>query len=134
MTEPRYHTANIREFLTRGFDVQELRLLCYDDPELRPAVDELSDDMGRTQTVRTIIEFCERRLLLDRLLDRARTANPSRYGTHGPYTYDEDRARPARQQTQLEPASLRSAETTGRSGYSKETSAPVLMQFRTPGS
>jgi hypothetical protein len=85
MSTPRYNTANIRRLLTRAFSADELRNLCYDDPELRPIIDRLSTSMGPAQIAAQIIEFCDHRLLFERLLRLAQRENPRQYEAHQPY-------------------------------------------------
>lgn len=85
MSTLKYNLPNIRAFLIQGFSAEELRILCYDDPELYPVIEQLGDGMGKTQIVSRIIEFCQHKLLLDRLLEVARQANPARYQEHQPY-------------------------------------------------
>lgn len=85
MSTRRYNLSHIRTFLTQGFSAEELRILCYDDPDLYPALEQLGDGMGKVQVVSRIIEFCQQRLLLDRLLEAARRVNPARYEEHQPY-------------------------------------------------
>jgi hypothetical protein len=89
MSTPRYNTANIRNFLTRAFSADELRNLCYDDPELRPIIDRLSMAMGPAQIAAQIIEFCDRKMLFDRLLDLAQEGNPRQYYAYRPYRESE---------------------------------------------
>lgn len=80
-----YHIQNIRSFLTEGFNDEELRRLCYDVPEFRPVYDELAQTSGKGTIIDRLIEHAERKLLLEKLLALAQTANPARYNQHQPY-------------------------------------------------
>jgi hypothetical protein len=83
--ETRYNLGNIRDLLIEGFTDQELRWLCYDEPDFRPVHDELSPNIGTGEIVSRLIEYAERRLLMERLLALAKELNPARYDRHQPY-------------------------------------------------
>ncbi len=81
----RYNWKNIRTMLTKGFTAEELRHLCYDEPNFRPVYDELAQDTGKTKIIGLLIEYGEQKLLIDVLLTLARQHNPARYEKHQPY-------------------------------------------------
>jgi len=85
MSARRYNMSNLRAFLTQGFSAEELRTMCYDDPELYPVIEQLGEGMGKSRIVSQILEFCQQKLLLDRLLSVAGDLNPARYALHQPY-------------------------------------------------
>lgn len=81
----RYDFKNIRILLTEGFSAQELRRLCYDMPEFRPVYDELTDNTGKSGIIDQLIEYADRKLLLDVLLNWAKEQNPTQYERYQPY-------------------------------------------------
>jgi hypothetical protein len=85
MSARRYNMSNLRAFLTQGFSAEELRTMCYDDPELYPVIEQLGEGMGKSRIVSQILEFCQQKLLLDRLLSVSAELNPARYALHQPY-------------------------------------------------
>ncbi len=89
MTRQLYHLANIREFLTEGFNDRDLRRLCYDVPDFRPVHKELAEGTGQAEIVDLLIEHAEKTLQLDTLLALAKERNPARYEKHGPYYVDD---------------------------------------------
>lgn len=83
MTE--YNLANIRTLLIEGFSAEELRRLCYDVPNFRPVYDSLAQNSGKAEIVDHLLEYAERKLLLNDLLSLAKKYNPARYRSHQPY-------------------------------------------------
>lgn len=81
-----YSFTNIRAFLTKGFNADELRRLCYDLPDFRQVYDEFASSSGKGELVDRIIEFADQRDLIDKLLAEARSRNPARYEKHQPYS------------------------------------------------
>jgi hypothetical protein len=82
---PRFNLENIRTLLTEGFTDEELRRLSYDEPALRPVYEELVQGMGKGAVIQILIEYAERRELIETLLAAAKKLNPKRYETHQPY-------------------------------------------------
>jgi hypothetical protein len=80
-----YNLKNIRILLNEGFTDEELRRLCYDEPEFRPVYDELAQETGKAKIIDRLLEYAERKLLLDFLLILAKQHNPARYKKHQPY-------------------------------------------------
>ena len=64
---------------------EAIRPLCRDDPELQDVCRELPRQASIAELAGIVIDYCDRRLLFDRLLARAREANPSRFDLCGPY-------------------------------------------------
>jgi len=85
MANQLYNLANIREFLTKGFDDEELRALCSDVPDFRPVYERLGRNSGKTEIIVQLLDFAERQLKIDTLLALAKERNPKRYEEHGPY-------------------------------------------------
>jgi hypothetical protein len=81
----RYHLRNIQTLLTQGFTEQDLRDLCFYEPEFRPVHEQLPHGASKTEIVRGLLEYAEQKMLLDTLLDLAKRHNPARYRQHQPY-------------------------------------------------
>ena len=77
---------NIRILLNEGFSDEELRDLAFDMPEFEPFYHELSQTTSKARIIEQLIEFANRKVLLDKLLDWAKKQNPTRYELHAPYT------------------------------------------------
>jgi hypothetical protein len=80
-----YNLKNIRTLLTEGFTEEELRRLCYDVAEFRPVYDQLAQNTGKARIVDYLLEYAERKLLLEVLLTLVKTQIPARYDRHQPY-------------------------------------------------
>ncbi|MCK6626653.1 MAG: formylglycine-generating enzyme family protein [Anaerolineae bacterium] len=80
-----YHLANIRTLLTEGFSETELRNFCFDTPEFRPVYHELAELTGKAKIAGQLLEFADRRELIDLLLNWAQTNNPAKFANHQPY-------------------------------------------------
>lgn len=80
-----YHMSNIRTLLREGFSETELRDFCFDTPEFRPVHDELAELTGKATLVRHLLEYADRRELLDPLLVWAEKHNPAKYTSCQPY-------------------------------------------------
>lgn len=85
MAAQRYIYKNIRNLLTNGFNEDELRQLCYDEPELKTVYDNWPRGTPRSTFVQELIDHADRRLQLEMLLKRAKELNPARYKEHQPY-------------------------------------------------
>jgi hypothetical protein len=66
MTKP-YNLRSIRQLVTSAYNLEELRQLCYEVPEFRPVYDNFGEER-KDGLVRHLIEHCERKGYLDRLL------------------------------------------------------------------
>jgi hypothetical protein len=73
----RYDTAAIRDLLTAAFGDEELDTLCFD--RFRPVFEAFSGGMSKTQKVQRLVEHCERRVSIERLLEVVRERNPAQY-------------------------------------------------------
>ncbi len=94
-----YHLSNIRTLLLEGFSEAELRDFCFDTPEFRPVHHELAELTGKATIVRHLLEYAERRELLDSLLAWAKTQNPVQYNQHQPYQVTAPRPAPPPRET-----------------------------------
>lgn len=80
-----YNRDNIRRLLIEGFTDQELKRFCFDTPDFRPVYQELGHYSGKSEVVDRILEYAERVLKVDQLLQWAKAKNPARYKLHEPY-------------------------------------------------
>ncbi len=83
----RYNWKNIRAMLTEGFSAEELRRLCYDEPDFKSVYHQLAQNTGKMEIIDRLIEHANKKLQIDTLLARAEERNPARYEKHQPY-YD----------------------------------------------
>ncbi len=84
-----YHFQNIRSLLLQGFSEKDLRKFCRYAPEFQTLLPGLSDSAPLDDIVDKIIDFANRKLLVDALLQWANKENPRRYAECRPY-YDAD--------------------------------------------
>jgi hypothetical protein len=80
-----YHLANIRALLNEGFNAEELRRLCYEEPDFRPVYDGLAEETGKARIIDRLIEYAEQKMLFAALLPLLQNRNPARFATHQPY-------------------------------------------------
>ncbi len=73
-----------------GFNGTELRQLCFDEPEFRPLRDQLLDRASKVEIIDWLLEYAERKLLLESLLVWADKNNPAMYKKHKPYHSGEE--------------------------------------------
>jgi hypothetical protein len=81
----RYFYKNIRALLTAGFTDEELRILCFEEPEFRVVYENWPRGASRATFVQDLIDRAERRVQLDRLLELAKEQNPAQYKANQPY-------------------------------------------------
>jgi hypothetical protein len=67
------NTAAVRDLLTAAFSDEEFTILCFD--HFRPVYMQFSTGMSMPQKIQRLIEYCERKLLFDRLLAAVRERN-----------------------------------------------------------
>ena len=84
-TTSKFYLQNIRTLLIEGFTDIELRRLCYDDPDFSPVYEQLSQAMGKDQIIDKLIEYAERRELIERLLALTKKKKKKKYEKHQPY-------------------------------------------------
>ncbi|MCB0174944.1 MAG: TIR domain-containing protein, partial [Anaerolineae bacterium] len=87
----KFHIKNIRTLLTESFTDEELRRLCYDEPDFRPVYNQLSQGMGKDQVIDRLIEYAERKERFAKLLDLTKEHNPKGYEKYQPYAILIDR-------------------------------------------
>ena len=71
---PAYTTGAVRELLMAAFSDEDLTTFCYDN--FRPVYEEFTIGMSRTQKVQRLVETCDRRGEMAKLLARVERANP----------------------------------------------------------
>jgi hypothetical protein len=81
----RYLYKNIRALLTTGFTDEDLRILCFEEPEFRAVYENWPRGASKATFVQDLIDRAERRVQLDHLLDLAKEQNPAQYKQHQPY-------------------------------------------------
>lgn len=80
-----YDLAQIRDLLRAAFTAQELRRFCYYHSQFRPVVDEFSEGDGLADMVDVVVEYCDRKLLLNTLLQEIELVNPGQYARFAPF-------------------------------------------------
>lgn len=82
-TQRKYNTEQIRQLLIDGFTSTELRQLCYD--HFKETYEKFATNTGKEEIVALLVEYADRHLRLDELLDWARNKNPAKYRIYEPY-------------------------------------------------
>lgn len=85
MAAKHYNLQNIRTLLMEGFTDAELRRFCYDRPDFRPVYEELASTSGKGDIVHQLIEYADRKALLDIPLNWAKENNHTKYMEYQPY-------------------------------------------------
>lgn len=80
-----YHLTNIRTLLTAGFTDGQLRRFCFDRPEFRPVYDQLAQNSSKGEIIDHLLDYADRTLKIELLLEWASQENPSQYEQHHPY-------------------------------------------------
>lgn len=62
-----YNLRTIRKLVNEVYNLEDLRLLCYETPAFRPVYDNFGEER-KDVLVRRLLEHCERKGLLDTLL------------------------------------------------------------------
>lgn len=83
--DKQYNLKNIRALLTEGFTAEELRRLCFDEPEFRPVYNQLAQNTGKAAIIDEIIAYADKELQMETVLALAKRHNPARYAKHQPY-------------------------------------------------
>lgn len=78
-----YDLRVVRNLLMAALTDDDLTALCFD--HFRTVYEEFSVGMSKGQKVQRLIEYCERHLELDRLLDITRRLNPVQYSRFEPH-------------------------------------------------
>lgn len=77
-----YDSGTIRRLLIESFDEHELRELSYDLPEFSPFYRTLSKEIDKSMMISLLVDFAERRVLLQELLNAVKERNPRRYAIY----------------------------------------------------
>lgn len=76
--------ALLRELLIAAFTSETLHRFCYDRPDFRPVVNQISPDHGLDDMVDRLLVYCEKNLLWDELLAGVQKASPRQYDRFAP--------------------------------------------------
>jgi hypothetical protein len=80
MSQPAYNIRAIRKLLSEVFKRgDDLYLFCTDFSEFTPVTEQFSGGMGKDQMIQRLIEYCERKVLLTRLLEVIKAEDPAQY-------------------------------------------------------
>lgn len=74
-----YDLGAINRLLSRAFTVPQLRRFCYERISFRSIVDEFSPNDSLAVMVYKVVEYCDKKVLLDKLLVEVRQENPKQY-------------------------------------------------------
>jgi nucleoside phosphorylase len=77
MSQPTYNIANIRNLLKTSFTVEELQQICYD--EFMPVYDALPAAPSKDQIIQKLIEHCQLKGQMERLLAIVREKSPEAF-------------------------------------------------------
>jgi hypothetical protein len=89
-----YKLGNIRNLLADGFNRTELLELCFDEPALTPVYEDWSEGCGKRELARRIVDYAHKKLVMEIVLDWAKTHNPRKYEENQPY-YEQEAAETA---------------------------------------
>ena len=84
-----YIYKNIRLLLSAGFVKDQLLDLCFDTPDLREIYENLSNTSNKSELIRQLIDFADKQVMLDQVLEWAKDVNRIQYDNYKPY-YGED--------------------------------------------
>ena len=76
---------NISALLTEGFNVEELRRFCFEEPEFKVVYNRLAPETGKEKIVQILLEYSQQQVLIETLLEAIKKRNPKRYERHQPY-------------------------------------------------
>lgn len=74
-----YNIGVVRDLLENAFTAEDLKRFCQDHQAFRPVVSHFGPKSGLVDIAEVLIEYCQKRNLLGRLLVEIRTYNPSQY-------------------------------------------------------
>lgn len=74
-----YNLVAIRDLLMEAFSAEDLRRLVFEQPEFRSLYESSSSKMSKSEMIYRLIEYSERRLLMNELLRVIRDYNPRQY-------------------------------------------------------
>jgi hypothetical protein len=92
-TEPGpLNIAAVRCLLEAAFTDSELRIFCHDSPDLREILLTFGSDAPVRDMVEAVITYCEKQLLLPKLLTQVEAHNPRQYARYASSIYSRDAA------------------------------------------
>lgn len=80
-----FNLKNIRTLLIEGFTDEDLRRLCFDEANFRSVYEQLTQGMGKDSLIDKLVEYAERKELIETLLALVKEHNPTKYKRHQPY-------------------------------------------------
>ena len=80
-----HHRANLRKLYMEAFTIQDLHELVYDHPEFSDLAKQLPEPASHGKMVLSLLQYEERRALVEDLLELAKARGPKLYEDHGPY-------------------------------------------------
>jgi hypothetical protein len=80
-----YNIMKIRRLLTEGFTTEELERFCRDVPDFKPVYYQLPQRASNVEIVVRLIDYAERKWLVEVLLDWAKEHNSIEYEKYQPY-------------------------------------------------
>ncbi|MCA9923558.1 MAG: hypothetical protein KC421_14365 [Anaerolineales bacterium] len=81
----KYNFQNVRTLLLNGFSMDEIMQLCFDLSEFMPFYQQINPEASKIQTAHLLIDYANRRELVDALLSWCKKHNPSKYQIYEPY-------------------------------------------------
>lgn len=80
-----YDLNKIRALLLDGFSEEELRRLCFYEPEFKPLEAQLPQKASKAEIIDHLLKYVEQKLLMETLLAWAKKNNLARYEEYQPY-------------------------------------------------
>jgi tetratricopeptide (TPR) repeat protein len=80
-----YNWQNIGNLLTEAFTDEELRRFLFESPKFRPVYEQLSQQTGKASIIDLLLDYADRKNLVDPLLLWTREQNPAYYEQCKPY-------------------------------------------------
>jgi hypothetical protein len=80
-----YNIAKIRRLFTEGFTAEELEYFCRDMPDFKPVYYQLPQRASNVEIIVRLIDYAERKWLVEVLLDWAKEHNSIEYEKYQPY-------------------------------------------------
>ena len=80
-----YHRAHLRKLYLEAFTTQELQEYVYDHPGFHDLAKQLPEPVSHSQIVLALLQYAERRLLIEELLSWARQRRRALYEQYRPY-------------------------------------------------
>jgi hypothetical protein len=82
-----FNLGAVRRLIMDAFSPKDLRRLCEECPDFRPALTSFGSDIGIRDMADILIEYCRTRLLFSELLSQIETRNPRQYAKYRSQLY-----------------------------------------------